>query len=210
VLPQQEPGLRPARPLPYDLRVDGDADAPQRKFAISFANPGQAGVCFHVRSGNTATGPWSYTVEAGKSLHGVWDLAASAGQYDLSVHGPNGFFRHFKGGIATTAALVDVDTVHLCNWEDGDDTRSLAIALTNKGASCVVTLADNYTGRSERHRLQRGQRLETQIQLQQTHGWYDLTVTADTDVNFNWQLAGHVENGRPSISDPAMGKIAAT
>lgn len=210
VLPQQEPGLRPARPLPYDLRVDGDADAAQKKFAIRFVNPGQAGVCFHVRSGNTATGPWSYTVEAGKSLRGVWDLAATAGQYDLSVHGPNGFFRHFKGGVATTAALVDVDTVHLCDWDDGDDSRSLAVALTNKGASCVVTLADNYTGRSERHRLQRGQRLETQIRLQQTHGWYDLTVTADTDASFGWQLAGHVENGRPSISDPAMGKIAAT
>ncbi|MGY3447804.1 hypothetical protein ACVILH_000146 [Bradyrhizobium sp. USDA 4353] len=74
----------------------------------------------------------------------------------------------------------------------------------------MVTLLDNYTGRSERHRLQRGQRLETQVWLQQTHGWYDLTVTTDSDANFNWQLAGHVENGRPSISDPAMGKIAAT
>ncbi|MDU6729837.1 MAG: alkaline phosphatase family protein, partial [Bradyrhizobium sp.] len=209
-LPQQEPGIRPARPLPYDLRVDGDADAAQKKFGIRFVNPGQAGVCFQVRSGNTATGPWSYTVEAGKSLYGVWDLAASAGQYDRSVYGPNGFFRHFKGGVASTAALVDVDTVHLCDWEYGDGARSLAIALTNKGASCVVTLTDNYTGRSERHRLQRGQRLETQIGLHQTHGWYDLAVTTDSDANFNWQLAGHVENGRPSISDPAMGRIAAT
>jgi phospholipase C len=211
VMPQQEPGVRPARPLPYNLRVDGNADAAQKKFAIRFSNPGQAGVCFHVRSGNTTTGPWSYTVEQGKSLQAVWDLAASAGQYDLSVYGPNGFFRGYNGGgISANVALVDIDTTDICNGDDGDDLRGLAIALTNKGAGCVVTVVDNYTGQSQRHRLQRGQRIETMVRLQQTHGWYDLTATVDADAGFKWQLAGHVENGRPSISDPAMGRAAAS
>jgi phospholipase C len=208
MLPQQEPGLRPARPLPYDLRVDGDADAAQKKFAIRFANPGQAGVCFHVRSGNTASGPWSYTVEAGKSLRGVWDLAASAGQYDLSVHGPNGFFRHFKGGgIAANVARVDVDTVHIC---DALEALLLAVALTNNGAACVVTITDNYSGQTQKHRLQHGQTYKVLQPLQATHGWYDLTVTVDSDAGFSWQLAGHVESGRPSVSDPAMAKSATT
>jgi phospholipase C len=205
VMPQQEPGVRPARPLPYNLRVDGNADA--KKFTIRFSNPGQAGVCFHVRSGNTTTGPWSYTVEQGKSLHGVWDLSASAGQYDLSVYGPNGFFRGYNGGgISANVALVDIDSIDIGNGDDGDDLCGLMIALTNKGAGCVVTVVDNYTGRSERHRMQRGQRIETMVRLQHTQGWYDLTATVDTDAGFKWRLAGHVENGRPSTSDPAMGR----
>src|SRR5262249_35590379 len=113
VMPQQEPGVRPARPLPYNLRVDGNADGAE-KFTIRFSNPGQAGVCFHVRSGNPTTGPWSYTVEQGKSLHGVWDLSASAGQYDLSVYGPNGFFRGYNGGgMSANVALVDIDSIDI-------------------------------------------------------------------------------------------------
>jgi phospholipase C len=54
VMPVQEQGVRPARPLPYNLQVDGSADLAHKKFGIRFVNPGQAGVCFHVRSGNTA------------------------------------------------------------------------------------------------------------------------------------------------------------
>jgi phospholipase C len=208
VMPVQEQGMRPARPLPYDLRVDGEADPAHNKFAIRFANVGQAGACFHVRSGNTATGPWSYTVEAGKSLQGSWDLAASSGQYDLSVYGPNGFFRHFKGGgIAANVARVDVDTIHIC---DAFEALLLAVALTNNGAACVVTIADNYSGQTQKHRLQHGQTYKMLQPLLTTHGWYDLTVTVDSDPGYSWQLAGHVESGRPSVSDPAMAKSATT
>jgi phospholipase C len=39
VMPQQEPGVRPARPLPYNLRVDGNADAARKTFSIRFSNP---------------------------------------------------------------------------------------------------------------------------------------------------------------------------
>jgi phospholipase C len=48
------------------------------------------------------------------------------------------------------------------------------------------------------------------LPLLTTHGWYDLTVTVDGDAGFNWQLAGHVENGERSISDPAMARSATT
>jgi phospholipase C len=206
-MPQQEPGVRPARPLPYDLRVDGTAALSQKKFGIRFANAGDVGVCFHVRSVNTATGPWSYTVEPNKSLDGSWDLGASAGQYDLSVYGPNGYFRGFKGGgVSANMAQVDVDTVHVCNRDEAVELRALAVALTNKGSICTVTIADNYGGPIRKHRLRHGERIETMVRLESNHGWYDLTVTADTDAGFKWQLAGHVENGRPSISDPAMGR----
>lgn len=39
--------------------------------------------------------------------------------------------------------------------------------------------------------------------LASSHHWYDLTVSSQDDASFARRLAGHVENGRPSISDPA-------
>jgi phospholipase C len=43
--------------------------------------------------------------------------------------------------------------------------------------------------------------------LKRTFGWYDLVVTTDSDTGFEVQLAGHVENGRPSVTDPLMGGL---
>jgi phospholipase C len=37
------------------------------------------------------------------------------------------------------------------------------------------------------------------------HGGFEMTVTVESDASFRRQLAGHVENGRPSMSDPAIG-----
>ena len=36
-------------------------------------------------------------------------------------------------------------------------------------------------------------------------GWYDLSVVTDADPGFLRRLAGHLENGRDSVSDPAFG-----
>ncbi len=88
-MPQQEDGLRHARALPYDLQANGTANFGGDSFEIAFANAGNAGACFHVRSGTQ--GPWTFTVEAGKSLSYLWDIGANPGRYDLSVFGPNGF-----------------------------------------------------------------------------------------------------------------------
>jgi phospholipase C len=37
------------------------------------------------------------------------------------------------------------------------------------------------------------------------HGWYDLTATIGSSKIPLWRLAGHVETGRDSVSDPALG-----
>ncbi len=39
--------------------------------------------------------------------------------------------------------------------------------------------------------------------LAASHHWYDLTVSNNDDASFQRRLAGHVETGKPSISDPA-------
>jgi hypothetical protein len=41
--------------------------------------------------------------------------------------------------------------------------------------------------------------------LHKSFGRYDLTVPVDSDASFPRQLQGHVETGRHSMSDPAIG-----
>ena len=201
-LPIQEPELRHTRPLPYELNADGDADISKGAFVIDFKNTGKAGACFHVRSDNTSAGPWSYTVEPGKHLSDSWNVAANPnGAYDLSVYGPNGFVRSFKGGVTGLARA----NLHVDSHYSGDDEVAIDLAVTNRGAeSCAVTIVNAYTKETIRRRLPRGGRFATHWSLRKSFGWYDLAITVDTDHGFKRRLAGHVETGEDSASDPAI------
>jgi phospholipase C len=42
------------------------------------------------------------------------------------------------------------------------------------------------------------------VGLRDSQFWYDLAVACDQDSTFLRRLAGHVETGRPSTSDPAL------
>jgi phospholipase C len=202
--PSQERGLPSARALPYELQVSGAADIANAAFRIDFANTGQAGACFHVRSGNTSIGPWTYTVEAGKSLSDSWNVArGNQGRYDLSVYGPNGFLRTFRGTASPNAqAKLDID----CSY-DTDDYK-LVLQITNLGpVPCRVTIANAYDNDVIAHRLRPGQSFRKRLSLKASFGWYDHVVEVDTDQAFLRRLAGHVENGRDSASDPAIGDV---
>jgi phospholipase C len=39
------------------------------------------------------------------------------------------------------------------------------------------------------------------------YGWYSLVVTIVEDPGFEYALAGHLENGQDSMSDPLMGGL---
>ncbi|MBW8485468.1 phosphocholine-specific phospholipase C [Actinomadura parmotrematis] len=191
-LPKQEKGTRYARPLPYALSVTA-AVAPG-KVTLEFASGRGAGASFYVTSPSRPEAPWSYTVGAGRRLSDVWTFA---GAYDLSVHGPNGFFRRFKGDPAKGGPRVTA-------VEAGG---SLRLTVANPGAAAIdVQLADAYrAGRPARLRLRPGQRAVHTVDLRSSASWYDVSVTTAADPDFLHRFAGHVETGRPSLSDPALG-----
>jgi phospholipase C len=45
------------------------------------------------------------------------------------------------------------------------------------------------------------------VSLDRFFGWYDLIITVNEDPSFKYELAGHVENGKDSFSDPALGGL---
>jgi phospholipase C len=77
--------------------------------------------------------------------------------------------------------------------------------MANHGSqSAQVDVTNAYSGKSIRVELHAGQSTETTYELHPTFGWYDLVVTAESDSTFRYQLAGHVETGEESRTDPAI------
>jgi phospholipase C len=183
-LPAQEPGVRLARPLPYDLRADGviaDGTA-----TITFASHGQVGTVFHVTS---SSAPRDYTVGAGEEITGSWP--APAGE-DIRVHGPNGFYREFAAdGPDITAKPRD---------------GRLELAITNGSAAVVrLTLTSAYDGSQSQVTVRPGSTVTVTAPSAFGTGWYDVSVTSDASPRYLRRLAGHVETGGPSVSDPSLG-----
>ncbi|MFF8352460.1 phosphocholine-specific phospholipase C [Streptomyces chartreusis] len=194
-MPKQERGLRPSRPLKYAPHVDGSVDAAAGKFTLSFASGAKAGAAFHITSGNRTDGPWMYTTEAGKGIADTWNSAYSGGSYDLTVHGPAGFVRWFKG--SNKVAGPEVTARH-----QGDD---IELTFTNKGTTSVrLKIANGYGGRPSTVTVRPGAKVCRTVDLAASRRWYDLTVTSESDPAFLRRFAGHVENGRPGVSDPAI------
>jgi phospholipase C len=174
--------------------VDASVDAAAGKLTLAFASGPKAGAAFHVTSGNRADGPWMYTTEAGKTLSDTWNSAYSAGSYDLTVHGPNGFVRVFKGNSTTGC---EVTARHA-----GDD---IELTFTNKGSGTArLKVTDGYGGPPSTVTVRPGARVCRTVELAAGRRWYDLTVTAEADKAFLRRFAGHVENGQPGVSDPAI------
>jgi phospholipase C len=201
-LPVQEPGTRPARALPYELHVHGEVNASQGGVQIFFRNSGRAGAAFQVRSGDGLTGPWTYTIGAGDEASDTFGASGDA-SYDLSVFGPNGFLRTFAGSLLPGSANLTVKATYDCNSE------GIALEIHNHGSSDVrVSISDAYSGKATTHRLEEHANFTYYSELHRSFGWYDLTVGVDSDPSFQRQLAGHVETGRDSTTDPAIGAAA--
>ncbi|HEV2634861.1 MAG TPA: phospholipase C, phosphocholine-specific [Actinocrinis sp.] len=197
-LPVQERGLRPARPLPYDLAADASV-TPAGRLRIAFASHGGIGANFFVTSATQPGGPWTYTVGAGRDLAGTWNVSGQKqGAYDFSVHGPNGFVRRFTGTAG--AAGPEVGARHFA------DSCLVELTLTNHGAEPArLTVADSYGNQEPiTYTVRPGATALLAVNPKRSNGWYDVSVTSAQDKTFLRRLAGHVETGRPSTSDPAI------
>ena len=197
-LPVQESGVRPARAVPYELHVRADADLEDGLLRIHFGNTGKVAAVYQVYSGDGQTGPWTYTVGSNTEISDTWSITAS-GQtgYDLSVFGPNGFLRVFKGGSVTN---LESSTIY-----DGHR-YGIVLEIHNRGQTHVrIRVFDYYKGTTTERELRPDEKIREFRSLEEFHGWYDFTIEAESDPSFQRRLAGHLETGFDSMSDPAIG-----
>ncbi len=211
-LPVQEKGTRPSAALPYELYADGNLSADKQQFLISF------------KAGNAAFGyksmgaPFSvyahqeyeqemmpmraYAVKAGDALQDGWKLAAFPGkQYDLELHGPNGFFRKFTGDEA------DPDLQVVCAYEKnktGSGRFSGNIFLSFQTSTALeIEITDNAYGQPTIQKKTNKDGSLT-LHLSKSQRWYDFTIKVKNHPHFSKRYAGRVETGEAGVSDPAM------
>ena len=204
MLPVQEAGTRPARAVPYVLHVAAAVKLASGEVDLTFINAGARTGVFQARTPSALLAPRSYTVSGHSQLADAWTygLVALTG-YDISVHAANGFLRAFKGGlIRGTSANIQSSIAY--NVAAGGVTLT---ALNKGSAPCVLEVRNQYTGQTSSQPLAVGVSSSQFFALDKYFGWYDFVLGVGEDPAFRQQLAGHLETGRDSITDPA---IAAT
>lgn len=197
-VPVQEKGQRPARAVPYELFAH--ATNTNGTVSLDFTNTGGVGAVFYVQSSQFANGPWSFTVGAGSCLTYAW-APSTSGQYDLSVYGPNGFFRTFAGTTNPLPA-ANVETQVCYDIANGN----IQLTLINHGtAASQVQVADgSYGAQARSYSIAAGAQAVDTWSLANSNGWYDLLVTVAADNQYLRHIAGHVETGNASMTDPAI------
>lgn len=189
--PGQSSGLRPSRALPYDLGVGVDRGRAPDRTILGMTNRGRAAAVLHVYDlTDLAAPPRRYTLAPGKALEDHWPGL----DRDLYVLGPNGFHRRFRGGIAAPVVTAMMQP------------GSLALLLANPGdAPLEVTVSGEAYGLPGwRAHLPPAGSAKRSWKLARSSGWYDLSIRAEGQPRFLERLAGRVETGRDSLSDPAM------
>jgi len=219
LMPHQEPGVRRSSALPYELFVDGSLSAERTHFVVRFeARNEQFGkraagspflVYAHTRHG--AVDVRDYAVAAGRHLEDSWALADfENGVYDLRVYGPNGFYREFRGAARDARLDIRLKPARL-RAVDSSLSGNVELQIINQeNGPCDVEIAAlSYSNAIHRQRIAAGEIAKIEVEAQQSFGWYDLNVHVADNSMFEYRLAGRVETGKWSFSDPLIGAPSA-
>ncbi len=195
-MPVPESGTRPARPIPYALRLQGRADG--SRFWVDFINDGKAGAGFYVYNDQEPEkAPRRYAVSAGDKLSDFWILTGKNPRYALSCYGPNGYLWQFRGSIAESPS----PEVALRYDPTAD---SVILTFTNSGTQKgELTVTNAYETGPHGLALDPGAHHEMSFRVGASAGWYDLSVTS-RNPGFLRRFAGHLETGHASTSDPGI------
>jgi phospholipase C len=212
LMPTQEPGTRPACPIPYELACDGSLNSDRTAFVIVLQakknrfGDRASGAPF-IAYIDTASGVIvkHYAVEAGGSVEDSFELDQfEQGNYSVRVHGPNGFYRFWTGDKNDPTFEMSVD--ELCDLRDSAICKlEFHLRSESNSETIAVRVLDNAYGNPSRDlALAAQQETHFEIDLNASHQWYDLTITAPSHPKYNRTYAGHIENNNWTTSDPQM------
>jgi phospholipase C len=148
---------------------------------------------------NEPTHVRSYCVAAADTLNDSWRLGDfEDNAYHLRVYGPNGFYREFKGTGDDPAVEIN------CGYETL--TGNLLFQI-NADKTQKIEITDN-AYKNRKRQLTVTKKASVAIDVSKSYGWYDFTVSVKGNASFEKRFAGRVETGRPSKTDPFMGRVS--
>lgn len=187
--PQQEPGTRPARPLPWQPNAHAEVDCVAGRLSIVMTNAGMVFAHFVIHpNAFRGDGPWPFDVSPGRSEACAFNVFTNgAGPYDFSCYGPNGFHRRFAGNLSTNCSGVEVTSEI--------DLAGGALVLTMKNSTAAnVTFTLSNGGQVWSYAIESGTAISAACNaLHNNDGWYDITARADNDPTFLRRFAGRIE-----------------
>ena len=173
---------------------------------LTFTNTGDVGAVFHVYDKHFLDAiPHRFAVGRGKSLSHSF-TPRDDGAYDLFVLGPNGYHRAFVGIASSESADRGLEL----EVKYDPEASRMRLRCTNSSSAAVdFVLADRAYGLdgTGTFAVPRGERIDVWFDLSPSGRWYDFELTAPSAPSFRRRVAGRMENGDPSISDPAMGQL---
>jgi phospholipase C len=212
IIPAQEKGIRPSNSLPYEIYAEGKLNADKNSFEISFESrknifgDATAGVPFTVYAiYKDDLKVRSYAVLPSDRITDSWGISDfENGNYHLEVHGPNGFFRSFKGD------KNDIPLYTECNYQTTKNAKMLTgnieIGLQNNTDTvCSIEITNHHNNVTQTKHLNANITSSVNFDLSKTYGWYDISLKVNGTGPFEKRYAGKVETGKESFTDPMMG-----
>lgn len=227
LMPKQEKGIRRACALPYELYVEGKLSDDKKSFGVQFkAGNGIFGkktlgcpFIAYVPSllaqkdnsgkiiGYDELSTRNYAVKPSDSITDEWQIEDFKDKnYVIDLYGPNGFFRGFRGNTVNP----NIETKLYYESMKGFDnklTGNIILEFKNSDSkSHSVEVVDlSYKTDRKQIELAQGSTVKVLFYLQKNHNWYDFSIKIKGNNDFERRYAGHVETGKESYTDPAMG-----
>jgi phospholipase C len=202
-LPSQEPGRKPLRIQPYSLEcwLTSNPAALGGTVWVHWINDGDKAAALQVSARQyRSDGPWFYLAEPNLAGSDYFRCGwYGDGYYDLELHGPNQFYRRFRGYCDAKAWNGQREPdIKLVTQGVG---RPVALTFHNPApapAEFVVTQRNGDT-RQWTVPVPAGSILGRDLPTMDD--WYDYRVVLVGDDNFLQEMAGHVE-GAPGLTRP--------
>jgi phospholipase C len=88
-------------------------------------------------------------------------------------------------------------------------TEIIGLYFSNKSKdSLVIEITDNVYKSAKRIKsIAKSSESTIPIDTSKSFGWYDFTIRIKGNSIFEKRYAGHIETGRPSKTDPFMGRV---
>ncbi len=184
--PDQEPGTRPLRALPYQLAAGLLAVIEEQQVEVTLRNDGSAGCALQLYHAYGASIAPVHLALAAGAIQTRRVMVPASGTYNLELRGPNGFVRIWRGELSDggeVALTLDLDKAELVLVISNAADDPLDVDITSPLAALVASAQT----------VSVEPRSSATVRLATSDAWYDYVLVSAAGGAWRRELAGHIE-----------------